>query len=342
MKMDISCDIIRDLLPLYAEDLASEDSRKLVDGHLCSCGACTQILETMKKGTPVPAETAPVSLDKVKKTIQRRRTLSVMAAVLTLISLACFLITWLFAPFQLTKEQALDDFYVREDGAVVIDYSSAVTGRCMSGSGENWFINQYSTRYDVWKGLNRKSLEETFGTDGIITEEERTRYDNIDVVFGNWESADGKVKSDAPIPGIEDAMLVTGGNEWNWWYADPWGMGRDIMLHDAGKGHAHQYTFSRVYPMIFFGGIAAILILMLLRKITKKSWLKELFTRLMILSGSCVFSVLFVSSGRIFTSDVGIIDQYWGPMIGMNAVFLTLTLLFWRQLYLLNQQDKAV
>ena len=31
--MDISCDIIRDLLPLYAENLVSEDSRKLVDDH---------------------------------------------------------------------------------------------------------------------------------------------------------------------------------------------------------------------------------------------------------------------------------------------------------------------
>ena len=32
--MDISCDVIRDLLPLYAEDMVSEDSKWLVDGHL--------------------------------------------------------------------------------------------------------------------------------------------------------------------------------------------------------------------------------------------------------------------------------------------------------------------
>ena len=47
--MDISCDIIRDLLPLYAEDLVSEDSRKLVDGHLCSCDPCTKQLGILKK-----------------------------------------------------------------------------------------------------------------------------------------------------------------------------------------------------------------------------------------------------------------------------------------------------
>ena len=63
--------------------------------------------------------------------------------------------------------------------------------------------------------------------------------------------------------------------------------------------------------------------------------------RLLTASGSLVFATLFVSSGRIFTSYVGVIDQYWGWMIGINAVLLTLTALFWRQLYLLSKQDRG-
>jgi len=64
--------------------------------------------------------------------------------------------------------------------------------------------------------------------------------------------------------------------------------------------------------------------------------------RFLILVSSVVVSILFVSNGRIFTSYVGVIDQYWGWFIPMNAAFLTLTILFWRQLYLLNKQDKAM
>ena len=56
--MKISCNIIRDLLPLYAEDLASADTRAMVDEHLCDCEACQNVLNTMKKGTPVPMETS--------------------------------------------------------------------------------------------------------------------------------------------------------------------------------------------------------------------------------------------------------------------------------------------
>ena len=342
--MKISCNIIRDLLPLYAEDLASDDTRNLVDEHLCDCTECAGILESMKQNAPVPVETTPESLKKVKKIIRRKRVLSVMAALLTLITIASAVLTYLFTPFQLTKEQALDDFYVREDGAVVLDYSPYVTGRSLSGMNENWFIHQYSTRYDMWKGDNRKSIGELYGSDGIITEEEKLRYENIDVVYGTWESPDGKVKSDAPIPWLEDAVLVSGGNDWNWWYFDPAGLGNDILLYDAGKEipeKEERIHFAPGYPMLFFGGIVLALVLSAMYRFTKKSWLKELSMRFLILTVSLVVSVLFVSNGRIFTSYVGVINLYWGWFIGMDSAFLTLTILFWRQLLRLNKQDKA-
>ena len=342
--MKISCNIIRDLLPLYAEDLASEDTRTMVEEHLCTCEDCTEALNDMKKNAPVPVEVAPDSLQKVKRTIRRKRVLSVMAALLTLITLASAVFTFLFTPFQLTMEQALDDFYIREDGAVVLDYSPYVVGRSLSGWNENWFIHQYSTRYDVWKGDNRKSINELFGSDGIITEEEKRRYENIDVVYGTWESADGKIKSDAPIPWLEDAVMVSGGNDWNWWYFDPSGLGNDTLLYDAGKVFPEKEDrthFAPMYPILFFGGIALALALFALNRFAKKSWLKELSMRFLIMASSLVVSILFVSNGRIFTSYVGVIDAYWGWMIPMNAVFLTLTILFWRQLYLLNRQDKC-
>ena len=342
--MKISCNIVRDLLPLYAEDLASQDTKELVEEHICSCEDCKSILNTMKIPEPIPVEVSPDALNKVKKTIRRRRAVSVMAAVMTVITIASMVFTYMFTPFQLTKDQALEDYYVREDGAVVLDYSPYVTGRSLSGMNENWFIHQYSTRYDMWKGDNRKSIEELYGSDGIITEEEKLRYENIDVVYGTWESADGKVKSDAPIPWLEDAVLVTGANDWNWWYFDPAGLGNDTLLYDAGKeipAKEDRIQFAPMYPILFFGGIVMALVLSAVCKFTKKSWLKELSMRFLVLTVSLAVSVLFVSNGRIFTSYAGVIDQYWGVFIGMNAAFLTLTSLFWRQLYLLNKLDKG-
>ena len=35
--MKIPCGVIRDLLPLYVEDLASEETKQLLDEHLADC-----------------------------------------------------------------------------------------------------------------------------------------------------------------------------------------------------------------------------------------------------------------------------------------------------------------
>ena len=34
------CNIVRDLLPLYTEDMVSKDSREFVEEHLNRCEAC--------------------------------------------------------------------------------------------------------------------------------------------------------------------------------------------------------------------------------------------------------------------------------------------------------------
>ncbi len=47
MKTD--CEIIRDLLPLYADDACSGKSRELVDEHLAECPACGDLLRKMKE-----------------------------------------------------------------------------------------------------------------------------------------------------------------------------------------------------------------------------------------------------------------------------------------------------
>lgn len=44
----ISCNIIEDLLPLYCDNVCSQDSRKMVEAHLQNCSACSELLDKMK------------------------------------------------------------------------------------------------------------------------------------------------------------------------------------------------------------------------------------------------------------------------------------------------------
>lgn len=45
--MKISCEIIKDLLPLYHDGVCSNDSKTLVEEHLASCDSCKSELQTM-------------------------------------------------------------------------------------------------------------------------------------------------------------------------------------------------------------------------------------------------------------------------------------------------------
>ena len=45
--MRLNCNVIRDLLPLYADQICSDESRELVEEHLAECGDCSALLQQM-------------------------------------------------------------------------------------------------------------------------------------------------------------------------------------------------------------------------------------------------------------------------------------------------------
>lgn len=61
--MKLNCNVIRDLLPLYADQICSEESRELVEEHLAECGDCSVLLQqihSMELETHLKAETEDV------------------------------------------------------------------------------------------------------------------------------------------------------------------------------------------------------------------------------------------------------------------------------------------
>lgn len=67
--MRISCEVIRDLLPLYHDNVCSEDSCKLVDEHLATCSKCK--IELEKIDTEIKVETNIDDVKAMKRISQR-------------------------------------------------------------------------------------------------------------------------------------------------------------------------------------------------------------------------------------------------------------------------------
>ena len=45
--MDVTCNIIEDLLPLYADGICSEDTKTIIEHHIAVCPECREKLEAM-------------------------------------------------------------------------------------------------------------------------------------------------------------------------------------------------------------------------------------------------------------------------------------------------------
>ena len=86
----ISCGVIRDLLPSYVEQLTDSETKELVEQHLADCEECRKVVENMKnneKMSPVIQGEEKAELDFLKKNKKRTRLIvwcSIVAAVLVI------------------------------------------------------------------------------------------------------------------------------------------------------------------------------------------------------------------------------------------------------------------
>ncbi|MGN0735265.1 MAG: zf-HC2 domain-containing protein [Anaerovoracaceae bacterium] len=102
----INCNIIRDILPLYVDGVASEDTSALVEEHLTECEACRQEAERMKAHLSLPdsgevekAE-ARIIKDFGKEFRKKSRINAIKAAgSFLLVAIAAWIINWLIFSF---------------------------------------------------------------------------------------------------------------------------------------------------------------------------------------------------------------------------------------------------
>ena len=95
--MKLPCELIRDLLPLYAEHLTSPETGQLIEEHLQSCPACRDELHSIRLPVPVQADAqADAPLKQVHATLRKKQLLTILAAVLAVVC-ALALAVWMYS-----------------------------------------------------------------------------------------------------------------------------------------------------------------------------------------------------------------------------------------------------
>lgn len=140
----ISCDIIRDILPLYLDDVVSDDTKELVEEHLETCDRCKREADILKKKvTLLTNKTIKLSDAKVLKGLRNRlfrkkvivSLLSIAVSVAIMVGAYAYMtFTKLFIPYDSTDiqiEEADGKLYASYSitqmaGSVNIDNSSVI------------------------------------------------------------------------------------------------------------------------------------------------------------------------------------------------------------------------
>lgn len=129
---DIKCTVIQDLLPLYVDEVVSDDTKSLVNEHLLTCENCKNEFEQMKGTLYVPIENKTTLFSQLKKRWNRKKWLLISGSVLSTILLGLALFSFIFhytKPIPYTTE--LFEIEEAPDESLVISYfgeSHAGTG----------------------------------------------------------------------------------------------------------------------------------------------------------------------------------------------------------------------
>lgn len=286
--MKNECNIINDLLPLYNENLISQDTRALVDKHLANCTKCRKKLKDMQTPTNISSNLSTVPLKNIKRKLLKKRIETVVfTAALTLaILVAAF--SFLTAPQYLPFSEELLSISENEDGKVIITFNDDVTGYSLEFEQDNgtsiYYISAWNTAWDIHFSKG--------GTQNAILEPV------FDKPFSFYYDQNNRTES----------ILING--------ADPY---PDMGVETLPRLVLVYYFILATLASI----ILAVLLLLFRQKQIVKTWIERLlfFPIAYILGHLCIkgFSMTTYSSGRDFSIILLVaILFYLAFLIGIN------------------------
>lgn len=102
--MNNKCDIIKDLLPLYAENMCSDDSRQAVAEHIAECESCRNELKKINTDVAIQADSDVSMFKRIKKRARIEK------VVISIVSIVFVLSALWFAQFFLINTDCAMDY----------------------------------------------------------------------------------------------------------------------------------------------------------------------------------------------------------------------------------------
>ena len=327
--MKVSCDIIQDLLPLYAENLTSEASNAMVDEHLCGCDGCTKQLGILKKKAVIPAEVNTNALVRVGNAIRSRRMLTALTVSLVVLSIAVWLLGFMNVPVYLTAEEAIISVEKQEDNALVFDYADYIIG----GDGRGYMGYDMGVIYNTtrWTRLSYK-----MGWRESVRDQRETFYGTIWMV----DESGRNMPAQAADADTDPAEITDWACDKNWYYINYFDGKAGELLWDAGEDVTTEMLGVADRTLLNCCIAAAVLagILALVAHIVKGNIVKKILGFCSVAGACYALSSLAITMGQLIS--YGGYRPQLDYILALTGI-LTGTILCGWKLHVQNKQDKA-
>ncbi|MDE7423528.1 MAG: zf-HC2 domain-containing protein [Lachnospiraceae bacterium] len=169
--MSNKCNLIKDILPLYVENMVSTDTREFVSEHLEHCEECRAELKHMRKPVDFIPDADIVPLKTIKKELFIKRLQTVFFTAI----LACAIVTVVFGILTSPKFFPYSDNLLNvidsPNGNIIITFDNKVTGySCIKEFNDEtgtevYRVNAWTTTWDLYS-LNRGNQNVVIPSEG--------------------------------------------------------------------------------------------------------------------------------------------------------------------------------
>ncbi|SHJ73410.1 Putative zinc-finger [Hathewaya proteolytica DSM 3090] len=160
--MSNKCNLIKDILPLYVEDMVSAETREFVSDHLEHCEECHEEFEHMRKTTEFIPDTDIAPLKRIKKELF----IKLLQTIFFTVTLVCSIVVVVFGVLTTPKffpySNSLLDIIDNHKGKIIIGFDDKVTGySCIKEFNsetetEVYRINAWTTTWDLYSSNHGK------------------------------------------------------------------------------------------------------------------------------------------------------------------------------------------
>lgn len=181
--MSITCSIAEDLLPLYLEDMCSEDSKAALEKHLQECPTCREKLSRMRNSEIIPKmkkQKSNLTITDYSKKVKRHRIRMGISVTIISVIAVCLLTLCLLTIFDMNRQaNPTTDF--EEAGVYDLTAEELETTAAEIG-GYIFYTNTQRIQVSIPKNADYESE--------IILWDVTNRDDPFEIAYGHVDSGD--------------------------------------------------------------------------------------------------------------------------------------------------------